>query len=485
MQFETIMHVTAPGGSPVAPNVRRPVSSITPEDMETCLRVLQHIADSPANIVRDDLFKGLISKVYKAGKRDDARAERWRLRSEDRALLAQTGIVRIQRDAVAPASIPSEHARPGRTLNRPECCYICKQDYTEVHFFYHLLCPECAEQNYAMRGLRADLTGRTALLTGGRIKIGYQLALRLLEDGARVLLTTRFPNTAAQRFAAEPGWELWSDRLQIYGLDLRNIPVVEDFARHLLTSESHLDILIHNAAQTIRRPEGFYRELVAQEIAPNHTLSLEARKVVRQDAVSTLAIAEHAPVLLPGVPATMDVLPAHAFADNEERMDSRDTNSWTLKLDEVSTPEMLEVQLVNAVTPFMLNSRLKPLLLRSPFPRRFIINVSAMEGQFRRHKTIYHPHTNMAKAALNMMTRTSGEDYARDGIYMNSVDTGWVTDEKPTPKRERVQQDEGFFAPLDVVDGMARVYHPIATGITSEEEPIFGKLLKDFVPAPW
>ena len=143
------------------------------------------------------------------------------------------------------------------------------------------------------------------------------------------------------------------------------------------------------------------------------------------------------------------------------------------------------MQLVNSVAPFVLNSRLKPLMMRSPFKRRFIVNVSAMEGQFRRHKTVFHPHTNMAKAALNMMTRTSGEDYAKDGIYMNSVDTGWVTDENPTPKRDKIQEERGFFPPLDIIDGMARIYHPIAEGINLEAEPPFGLFLKDYASCPW
>jgi NAD(P)-dependent dehydrogenase (short-subunit alcohol dehydrogenase family) len=146
---------------------------------------------------------------------------------------------------------------------------------------------------------------------------------------------------------------------------------------------------------------------------------------------------------------------------------------------------MLEVQLVNSVAPFLLNSRLKPLLIRSPFTRRFIVNVSAVEGQFARHKTVFHPHTNMAKAALNMMTRTAADDYARDGIYMNSVDTGWVTDENPTPRRIRNQDELGFFAPLDIIDGMARIYHPIAEGIDDKKEPLFGLFLKDYKACPW
>jgi NAD(P)-dependent dehydrogenase (short-subunit alcohol dehydrogenase family) len=458
---------------------------IPPEEMEHCLRILQRIADTPGIIRRNDRFKGLISKIYKESKRDDQREERWRQRVEDRALLATTAMVQIQRDAVSVAALlPSESAHV-KTLNRPENCYICKADYTQVHFFYHLLCPACAESNYRMRHLHADLTGRTALVTGGRVKIGFQTVLRLLRDGAKVIVTTRFPHSAARRFHAETDATDWADRLHLYGLDLRNIPAVERFARHLMDTETHLDIVIHNAAQTIRRPPGFYQELAAVEQAPQKTLSIEAMHLVRNDAPTTLNITDTAALLPAILPGVRDVLPADALEDNEERADSRPINSWLLRLDEVGAPEMLEVQLVNSVAPFVLNSRLKPLLMRSPFARRFIVNVSAMEGQFRRHKTVFHPHTNMAKAALNMMTRTSGADYAKDGIYMNSVDTGWVTDENPTPIRLRNQEECGFFAPLDIMDGMARIYHPIAVGITDEAEPVYGLFLKDFVSCAW
>jgi NAD(P)-dependent dehydrogenase (short-subunit alcohol dehydrogenase family) len=459
---------------------------ISSEDLDTCIEVLQRIADSHGAFRRSDRFNGLISKIYREGKRRDLNAERQRQRSEDQALKSATAMVQIQRDATPAAAAllpPSFHA--SQKLNEPECCYICKKDYTEVHFFYHLLCPQCAAFNYQMRHLSADLTGRIALVTGGRVKIGHQTVLRLLRDGAKVIVTTRFPYAAARRFHAEPDSAAWSDRLQLYGLDLRNIPAVESFARHLLQTEPHLDILIHNAAQTIRRPIGFYQDLVDQELNPQATLSLEAQSLVIQGAPSTLAISDSSTLLPAVLPSVKDVLPTDALEDNEERADSRSTNSWLLRLDEVSAPEMLEVQLVNSVAPFLLNSRLKALMMRSPFDRKFIVNVSAMEGQFVRHKTVFHPHTNMAKAALNMMTRTSGEDYAQNHIYMNSVDTGWVTDENPGPKRLRIQEDHGFFPPLDIIDGMARIYHPIAAGVDSEEEPLYGKFLKDFVPCPW
>ncbi len=454
--------------------------------MEVCLRVLHKVANSYGTIKRSVEFNSLVSKVYREGKRYDLIYKRNALKAEDRALQATTSMVQIQRDALpAAAALPSSTAMTARKLNKPEACYICKQEYTDLHFFYHLLCPECAELNYRMRHLSADLKGRTAVVTGGRVKIGHQIVLRLLRDGARVIVTTRFPNAAAKRLHAEPDSAQWADRVEVHGLDLRNIPAVESFAEHLIKSEPALDILIHNAAQTIRRPNGFYRDLIAQEQRPQDTLSLEARRLVRNEAPSTLAISEGSSSLPALSPEILDILPADSLEDNEERADSRDVNSWLLKLDEVSALEMLEVQLVNSVAPFLLNSRLKALLMKSSFDRKFIVNVSAMEGQFSRNKTVFHPHTNMAKAALNMMTRTSGDDYAKDGIYMNSVDTGRVTDENPTPKRTRVQADSAFYPPLDIIDGMARIYHPIATGINEPDEPLFGLFLKDYAPCRW
>jgi NAD(P)-dependent dehydrogenase (short-subunit alcohol dehydrogenase family) len=156
-----------------------------------------------------------------------------------------------------------------------------------------------------------------------------------------------------------------------------------------------------------------------------------------------------------------------------------------LPLDQVSLIELLEVQLVNAIAPFLLNARLKPLLLRHKTFDKHIVNVSAMEGQFyRRFKTDKHPHTNMAKAALNMMTRTSASDYAREGIFMNSVDTGWVTDEDPLHLAERKTADCGFHPPLDIVDGAARIVDPIFDGINTGRH-VWGQMLKDYKPTAW
>ncbi|HEY1189505.1 MAG TPA: SDR family oxidoreductase [Gemmata sp.] len=433
--------------------------SFTPDELETCLKVLQHVADDPAVVDTHERFKALVAKVHNRGRKALKRRLRADDRHADRAQVERTGVV-----AGAPG-LPALTAggAPG-VYRRPVNCYVCKTPFVEVHSFYHQLCPECAARNANKREQRADLRGRRALLTGGRIKIGHQLGLRLLRDGAELIVTTRFPNDARRRYAGEPDAPEWLDRLRVVGLDLRDLPGVEALADYLTANEPSLDVLINNAAQTVRRPLAFYAHLLEGETPA----LLEARS---ESALPVLAEQKWFP------PARFD---AHG-----QQIDLRPDNSWSQRLHEVGTLEMLEVQLVNAVGPFVLASRLKPLFLRSPFTRRFIVNVSAMEGQFTRPtKTVRHPHTNMAKAALNMLTRTSAADYAADGIYMTSVDTGWITDEKPHPGAERVRA-EGFFTPLDCTDGMARVYDPIARGINEPGEPFFGVFLKDYAPYPW
>jgi NAD(P)-dependent dehydrogenase (short-subunit alcohol dehydrogenase family) len=174
----------------------------------------------------------------------------------------------------------------------------------------------------------------------------------------------------------------------------------------------------------------------------------------------------------------------HLDADRQQ-VDLRTMNSWRMALADVPTPELLEVNLVNAVAPFILCSKLKALMMRQPSADRHIVNVSAMEGVFSRHtKTDKHPHTNMAKAALNMMTLTSAPDYAKHGIFMNAVDTGWVTDEDPIAIARRKQRDHDFHPPLDVVDGAARVCDPFFVGLNTGVH-VYGKFLKDYRPAPW
>jgi NAD(P)-dependent dehydrogenase (short-subunit alcohol dehydrogenase family) len=394
-------------------------------------------------------------------------------------------------------------------------CYVCKQSYTELHHFYDQLCPSCAAQNFSKRTELADLHGRIALLTGGRVKIGYQAGLKLLRSGARLIVTTRFPRDAAARYAQEPDFESWGDRLEVFGLDLRHTPSVEAFCREMLASRPRLDFIVNNACQTVRRPPAFYEHMMAAENTALHDMPAHVRHLigsyeglrgyhmlpeaeatravpaVLSERLSEVAGLTHAAqlsqvALLPEeVAAQKALFPQGRLDQDLQQIDLRDRNSWRLLLSEVSSVELLEVQLVNAIAPFIFNARLKPLMLRVPSRDKHIVNVSAVEGQFyRRFKTTRHPHTNMAKAALNMMTRTSATDYHADGIHMNSVDTGWVTDEDPAEIAARKTAEHRFHPPLDIVDGAARIVDPIITGINTGVHA-WGQFLKDYRSIDW
>ncbi|HNW39630.1 MAG TPA: SDR family oxidoreductase [Candidatus Omnitrophota bacterium] len=504
------------------------------KDIQECITLLKDLVADTSQLAyltreqRIELIKvtGRLSRPdrdeIRKRKRDCRRVKKQKVDSYQRVIRASTGIRSARKDAVfsAPRQITGsevDSAKDRPELITPRACYICKDEYKRLHFFYDALCPRCADFNYRKRFQTTSLKGQVALITGSRLKIGYQATLMMLRAGAEVIATTRFPVDSALRYSREADFKNWKERLHIYGLDLRHTPSVEIFCNFVSQQYERLDILINNAAQTVRRPPGFYAHLMENENIKFEDLPEEVGRLLKPfqeckkklstfssnysqtDLALPVAWNQKAPGVglfasakLSQIPYAYDhalppekVFPQGKLDADLQQIDLRQVNSWRLCLGQIPTAEMIEIQLVNAIAPFVLCNKLSTMMKRQYTGQKHIVNVSAMEGKFSRFiKTERHPHTNMAKAALNMLTHTSARDLANSGIFMNSVDTGWVTDEDPAALSMRKQANHDFQPPLDIVDGAARVCDPFFDGIITGKH-WSGKFLKDYFPVTW
>jgi NAD(P)-dependent dehydrogenase (short-subunit alcohol dehydrogenase family) len=507
---------------------------INTEEIAKCIDILEYLNSNTDQIFeipkeqRTALIKasGQLSRPnrdeFSRRKKDAKKAEKRKQANKDRTARKETGIRSARENVVfiAPKLLQAADlsSKKELELETPRNCYVCKTLYTKLHHFYDTMCTECGDFNYAKRFQTTDLTGQIAVMTGSRLKIGYHISLMLLRAGATVVATTRFPADSAYRFAQEEDFHQWADRLKIHGLDLRHIPSVEIFCNYIEQKYENLDILINNAAQTVRRPAGFYQHLMAREEMPleehpqfvkdllkDHINCLHELKTISTEMVKNsnknLPVTWHgaepgigirASAKLSQIPYSFDnslsakeVFPEGKLDADLQQVDLRKTNSWRLRLGEIETTEMIEVQLVNSIAPFVLCNRLGEIMKKQNTGKKHIINVSAMEGKFHRFfKEDRHPHTNMAKAALNMLTHTAAGSLAKEGIYINAVDTGWVTDEDPVELAKRKMELHDFQPPLDIVDGAARVMDPLIDGINTGKH-WSGKFLKDYRPIDW
>ncbi len=451
------------------------------EELSQCLAVIQALCDESSNgwerhPLKDAVVQAARELIQHSKQR--MKEEQLQRTRDNNALSASdlSNLIEQFREQKSEVGCYQEVAAKDETTKN---CYVCKRAFLKSHRSYDQLCVPCGAFNFEKRMQSTDMSGFTAVVTGGRIKIGFEVALKLLRAGANVLITTRFPKDAGIRFSKQADFADWNERLKVYSLDLRNSPAIIEFTDFVKSNFPAVDILVNNAAQTISRPDAFYQPWLQNELrlASSPVEIVSGITVTPSSRLSPVAAREM-------LDSMVDYFPPGKFDEHGQQIDLRPHNTWVSAIEEVEPRELFEVTLVNSIAPFLLINQLIPNLEQSDRSAAFIINVSAVEGQFHVDwKRPHHPHTNMAKAALNMITRTCAESLAARKIYMNSVDTGWITNEFPHPQSEKMSE-EGWVRPLDEIDGASRILDPVFQGVGGGVF-LYGKFLKDYKIAPW
>lgn len=450
-----------------------PTYNFSQQEWQTCLKVLHALKENPLENPDNQQFGTLITKIHKKAKKTNRKESYATKKIADLETILNS---EISKNALQNTTVYNEENEAPQSftkLNVPKNCYCCNTSYSFAHSFYNRLCPSCAEINYTYRFKNLDLTNRKIIITGGRVKIGYATALKMLRSNAHVTVTTRFPASALDQFQQEEDYKNWKDNLVVYGLDLRNLKSVENFIHYYKSKHETLDILINNAAQTIKYTDQYYTPLIAKEQQLLNDFSETQHLIPNETPIANVKLLKNH--------VEKSFLELNRFG---QPVDKRSKNSWNATLEEISMQELIEVNLINQISPYFLIKELLPLLKNSTFKRKHIINVTSSEGQFSyNNKTMFHPHTNMTKAALNMMTRTSAVDFEKDNIYMNAVDVGWISTGAHETLRKK-QFEKGYIPPLDPVDGASRIMHPIYEN--EKNNTIFtGKLLKNYCIEDW
>ncbi|MCJ1323320.1 hypothetical protein MMC15_008676 [Xylographa vitiligo] len=376
-------------------------------------------------------------------------------------------------------------------------CYICMFQLREPHRFYPALCRPCGDFNIAESSLslpkNLNLKGKTALITGGRVNLGFTTALRMLRCGANVMVSTRYPRDAETRFSAESDSDSWGKKQVKEWSTCFEIP-------------ERLDILVNNAAQTLT------------DSVPTEVKAIKREKTLELTSPSRFLIEKDAGYL-PLVRGGMEdnhpnMRMAYRIADTSNPVaaisGSLDAvvlaeepyapSSWVQSMSEIPYEDVISAHSVNFFVPLILCRELLPLMGKfkhdtispaspntpsstasSPAwtkPEGYIINVSSREGIFENTpdagmKNGKHVHTNTSKAALNMITETEAYVcWQKHRVAMNTVDPGYMS--------AAPEMAGPGVCPIGWEDGAGRVLWPVAMGENGGKDRIWGRFLKHF-----
>jgi len=355
-----------------------------------------------------------------------------------------------------------------------DACYMCKRKITSYHKHYQHMCSLCGHINWSKRHIIYNMEGWNTVVTGGRVKIGFETALRLLRNKANVIVSTRFSADALERYKAEKDYDIWKKQLSIVQVNFLSVKSVQEFVNFIKSTYDTLDILVNNAAQTIRRAAEFYQNETKKTIDdPYNNIKLIVDKDLNIPSLNELKmLSDKAPKDDFDEIDIEKYFPPGEVDEFGQQIDLNPINTWVLEMGNIDIKECAEVHLINSIIPFALISSLMPIMKRRGEDFSWIVNVSSMEGCFNREKSTSRPHTNMAKASLNMMTRTSSGTLIKDHVVLFSVDTGWNNNQMP--------KSYGTVTPVDCVDGAARILDPIYRKLKTP-----GVFYKDFKETNW
>lgn len=438
---------------------------------------ISEFIDSTDNLSND------LNSILEADNTDISNEDYNKINSRMQRLQYLLKSIKTKKNIVNRIETSNDHTKTAKYQTCENFCYECKARINKKsrHVKYDSMCTFCGNINMFKRNAKSNQLNKTAIVTGGRVKIGYETAISLLRNKATVIVTSRFVDDCYERYETEKDFDSFKDRLHIYQLNMLDESNIAKFIQYIKQNFPRIDYLINNAAQTIRRPKQFYQHVIdkydnygdtkqivyrdEQEINlvlngdSNRQLCIKTNEIKENDTNTTDLNTLNNEELM------NSIFPPNKFDIYGQQLDLRDNNSWMLNLENVDIKELAEVFIINAIAPFILCKNLKDVMGYKATTNNnhykpndnnlsWIINVTSMEGIFNwKFKPSRHPHTNMAKASLNMMTRTVGLNYIEDGIVVVGVDTGWNNSQQPNTY--------DVITPVDCKDGSARILDPI------------------------